>query len=155
MKTLIVYATTHGCTENIANRIAKGIETDYIYNCKNETPDLKEFERVILGGSIIAGSVNSKLKKWVKKNRSELLNRRLHIFLSAGEDNPDYITNSFSEDLLTHASDTIFVGGEYYADRSKGFMKFIMKMAGKEADFSHLKEDVIKEFISNLGASND
>lgn len=152
MKTLIVYASMYGCTRRCAESIASNLSDAKVCSY-DEVPSLTSYDRIIVGASIAAGSIKKPLKKWLGKNESELLKKECHIFICSGEEKADYINNNFSDKLLAHAKNKVFFGGEFKLSDAKGFTKFIMKLAGKAADFSNLKDQAITDFITSLNQS--
>ncbi|MEN8118459.1 MAG: flavodoxin domain-containing protein, partial [Bacteroidota bacterium] len=79
MKTLIAYCTTHGCTGKTAIKLKDFLGDDvHLINLKQEkNPDLKEYEQVIIGGSIHAGQIQKRIKEFSIKNLDELQTKEL------------------------------------------------------------------------------
>ncbi|MDZ7792806.1 MAG: flavodoxin domain-containing protein [Spirochaetia bacterium] len=73
MKTLIVYAGRNGSTQKTAERIAGqiGAEAELVNLQKQPAPELTEYDNVILGGSILAGSVPKTLQKFIAQQRED------------------------------------------------------------------------------------
>ena len=84
MKTAIVYATSHGTTEKVANMIASSIANTELLNIsKSKKVDLTQYQQVIIGGSIHAGSIQRKVKNFCQQNLAQLLKMRVGIFICA------------------------------------------------------------------------
>ena len=70
MKTVIVYASSHGTTAKVANLIREKLDSTsiQILNLKDKPNiDLSNYETVIIGGSVHAGSIKSEVKKFINK----------------------------------------------------------------------------------------
>ncbi len=143
MKTAIIYATSHGTTEKVANLIMKGLNsTDVsLINLKEgKTIDLSLYDTIIVGGSIHAGSIQGSVIEFCKKNLVELLQKRVALYVCAMNE-PEFETelkNAFPELLYNHAVSKQVVGGEFLFDK----MNFIEKMLVR--NISGIKETTSK-----------
>ncbi|MDP3451937.1 MAG: flavodoxin domain-containing protein [Bacteroidales bacterium] len=132
MKRAVIYATTHGTTEKVANYIqtSTGPEKTTLFNLKSNPPsDLSEYSHIIIGGSIHAGSIQTKVKDFCKKNMIDLLEKRVSLFICA-MNRPEYeseIKNAFPDLLYNHADSKIVVGGEFLFDKMNFIEKLIVK----------------------------
>ena len=108
MKTLIVYSSIHGCTEQCAELLKTGItgETEII-NLKNKAAvPIEPFDTVLIGGSIHAGMIQGTVKKFCKKNLQTLLSKNIGLFLCCGFDGEkatEQFNNAFPSELQEHA----------------------------------------------------
>jgi len=58
MKTLILYATKHGATREVATRIASHTDGTVLHDLKQaSTPTLADFDCVIIGSSLYGGAM--------------------------------------------------------------------------------------------------
>lgn len=160
MKTAIIYATTHGTTEKAARMIKDelGEDTISLFNLKKDgEPDLREFERVIVGGSIHAGRIQSSIKKFCTRKSAELLQKELGLFL-CGMNKPAYrkqFENAFSEELRSHSRSNKTLGGEFLFEKMNFFQRFIVKRIAKiKESVSDLKEDRVKKFTRKFDSSD-
>ena len=64
MKTLIAFATRFGGTEKCAKKHEKKLSNDVEVNNLKNNPKISidKYDRVIIGGSIMMGKINSKVK---------------------------------------------------------------------------------------------
>jgi len=143
MKTLIIYSTTYGftgeCVEKLAHQLDGEVKT---VNALTEgVPSIKEYDRIIIGGSIYAGQIHKKLKEYMDKNIEELGSKRLGLFICCGlMDNIEAnMKNAFPEKLLKSAVARECFGGELRVDRMKflhrmmtNIMKKVVEKEGKE-----------------------
>jgi menaquinone-dependent protoporphyrinogen oxidase len=84
MKSLIVFCSTHGTTAKAAHLLRKKIEGEVIVINLERTrlhSDLEIFESVIIGGSIHGGSIQGKLKKFMREHHEVLHRKNLGLFL--------------------------------------------------------------------------
>jgi len=156
MSTLIIYATRHGCTEKAANILAEKFAGDIsAVNLKeNKKPDLAKAEIIIIGGSIHAGHIQGKIKKFCNKNLDILKQKRLGLFLCCmeeGEKAQEQFDNAYPAELREHASATGLFGGEFNFDMMNFLEKFIIKkIAGTTENVSKFKEEEIEKFAREI-----
>lgn len=81
MKTLIFYTTTHGCTEKCATMLQQQLDGNTeLINIKKSKPDeLKSYETIIIGGSIHAGQIQRKIKKFSQENLEILKTKKIGL----------------------------------------------------------------------------
>jgi len=141
MKTIILYATKYGAAQEIAGRIADGIkngaadETCVIQKLEKTFPSLEDFDRVILGSSVYAGSIRKEAKKFLAKNEGILQDKILGLFLSGiGTDEKDtYFKSNFSENLLRKAKAKSFLGGVFDPKKANFIERCIIKAVAKQS----------------------
>ena len=75
MKTIIVYSTKYGSVEKVALKIQEQLEGEVSLAKAKDNPDIKEYDSVVLGGSIYAGSIQKEMKVFIKSNQNELLKK--------------------------------------------------------------------------------
>ena len=78
MKTLIVYATKYGATKQIAEQLAEYLGgADLVDVGKGETASLTEYDCVVLGSPLTAGSIRKEVKAFAQQHAGELGGKRL------------------------------------------------------------------------------
>jgi len=83
MKTLIVYATKYGATKQIAEQLAEYLGgADLVDVGKGETASLTEYDCVVLGSPLTAGSIRKEVKAFAQQHAGELGGKRLGLFVS-------------------------------------------------------------------------
>ena len=110
MSTLIVYMTTHGCTEKVVQMLANGLKDDVeIANLKKKPPHtLPDFDTVIIGGSIHVGRVQRKVKQFCRDHLDTLKEKRLGLFLCCmyeGDTAQKQFDEAFPAELREHAAE--------------------------------------------------
>ncbi len=155
MNTLIVYASSHGTTEKIAMRIAKGIA--YNVETKNLRKtgkiNLDSYDRIIIGGSIHAGQMQRKVKDFCKKNLTVLNNKKVALFM-CGLDNGQLeseFNSNFPEVLREKAISRKLVGGEYILEKMNFIERaLIRKIAGVKESQSLIKWELVDELVKEI-----
>jgi len=143
MKTLIAYAGRNGSTRKTAERMAGqiGADAELVNLQKQPTPVLTEFDHVILGGSIMAGSVPKAMQNFITQHQETLLSKRVGIFICClmEEQIEQYFSRNFPEPLYSHAEQKIWVGGELVlGDHNFIVRKLLKKITGKSEDIHSL-----------------
>lgn len=136
MKTLIMYATKYGCSEKCAKLLSEKIlgEVDLVNITNNNTPDLSLYEKVIIGGPIYMGVMNSNITEYCNNNLDSLKNKKLALFVcSMFGDNraEENMKKAFPEDLKNIAVSMKLFGGELNISKMKFMDKLIAKMVSK------------------------
>jgi menaquinone-dependent protoporphyrinogen oxidase len=154
MKTLILYATKHGAAKEIAERIATRIEGSMVYDLKQENiPSLADFECVIIGSSVYAGSIRKEAKTYLTKNLCCLPDKVLGLFLSGMSENDvsDVFKSNFPAEIVEKAKVKALLGGIFDPKNSSIMAKFIMKIATKQSGYVNtISDDKIDVFIKDL-----
>ncbi|HPD95089.1 MAG TPA: flavodoxin domain-containing protein [Tenuifilaceae bacterium] len=155
MKTAIVYDTSHGTTEKVANMIASFNSSIEIFNLKeNKNVNLDGFDQVIIGGSIHVGKIRRRVKEFCLKNLDKLLQKRVGLYLCAMNE-PEYeneLKLAFPEELRNHAVIKKVVGGEFLFDRMNFLERFIVKkISGINETTSKLDEKGIMQIVDEMG----
>jgi menaquinone-dependent protoporphyrinogen oxidase len=155
MKTAIIYATSHGTTEKVAKQIQiqLGGNTQLINLKEENTIDLSQYDQVVIGGSIHAGQMQGRVKKFCKQNMVDLLQKRLALYM-VGMNEPDFETefnNAYPELLRKHAIASKCVGGEFLFEKMNFLEKLIVKkVSGISQNISKIDETKIMELVNEL-----
>lgn len=67
-KSLVVFYSKHGYTEDVSKRVAKAIDADLLNLYKERKVNLSNYDKIIIGSAIYAGGVGSKVKDFVADN---------------------------------------------------------------------------------------
>ena len=150
MSTLILYATKNGATRDIAQRIAKNMDNATLHDLKAPpAPNLADFDCVIIGSPLYAGSIRREARVFVSKHADALLDKNFGLFLSGMDDRDvqSAFNSNFSANLLEAANATAFLGGAFDPEKSGVFGRLIMKVVTKQSGYvSTINDDEIKEF---------
>lgn len=155
MSTLIAYATSHGCTEKAAQMLEQLLKDEVsLKNLKKRfRSDLSSFDTIIIGGSIHAGRIQGKVKRFYQKHLDTLKQRRLGLFLCCmeeGENAQKQFDEAFSAELRNHAAAVGFFGGAFNLEKMNFLQKALMKKAGFIESVDKIKEDNIHQFATEL-----
>lgn len=156
MKVLIAYSSRKGATEEVGRRIAsqlaeKQIATDLVDI--RSRPRIDEYDAVILGASIRAGLITSKMKNYCEQNEQKLLEKPLYIYVSSlatGETARAYIDSNFPPRLLAHSAKSIGTGGRVELDKLGFFPRMILK---KVANITRNLESFDAQAITDLAGA--
>ena len=143
MSTLIVYAGTQGSTAKMAARIAESMEgkAEIVNLHSQKAPSLDRYEKVVLGGSIMAGSVPKPLKNFIAAHSDTLLQKKVGLFLCCLiEDQVDeYFRTNFPEPLYSHAITHSWLGGELVMSQHNFLVrKMLHKIIGSRDDIHNM-----------------
>lgn len=156
MKSVIIYSTKHGTTEKVANIInALSKEKAELINLKkSKSVDLSQYDRIIIGGSIHAGMVQKRIRKFCEAHMQELSQKPLGLFLSCMEEEKaqEQFNNAYPEELRKAAISTKLTGGEILLDKMNFLERYVVKKMGKMTEsVSKIREDKIKELAVEMG----
>ncbi|MBO6535143.1 MAG: flavodoxin domain-containing protein [Balneolaceae bacterium] len=132
MDTLIVYASKHGTTHEIAERISRLIGFNRcrtINIAKEKVPSLENYDTVIIGGSIYFGKIQKKIQRFCEENLQELLTKRIGLFICCmnNEAAKEEFNGAFPADLISHAAATGEFGGTFNFEDMNFIEKFIVR----------------------------
>jgi len=155
LKTLIVYASTHGCSADAADFLKDRIQNSTVIDLKKTKKiEITSFDTIIIGGSIHAGSVQKIIKKLQKNNLELLLQKRLGLFLccmETGETAKDQFNKAFLEPLRNNATAIGLFGGRFDFNKMNFFEKAIIKkIAGITSSISRIDENAMESFLKDI-----
>ncbi|MFV0391862.1 MAG: flavodoxin domain-containing protein [Paludibacteraceae bacterium] len=158
MKTAVIYATTHGTVEKVANYIFDKLPDQDIKLVKLEKDtniDLASFDNIILGGSIYLGDIQEILSHFCKNNIDLLLTKNIGLFVCGIE--PELVRQdaelemAYPRNLYEHAQATAFVGGEVILEHLNLSQKFIAKTLFKiKKSTSFIHYDLVDVLIYQM-----
>ncbi|MGL5674929.1 MAG: flavodoxin domain-containing protein [Cellulosilyticaceae bacterium] len=135
MKTLIVYGSKHGFTEECAMKLKEKMGKDVVcMNLKKEkVQSLESYGRVLIGSSIYAGMFQKEVKAFCEEHLQELLKKEVGIFGSGGMASKfrEAVEQNVSADLVKHAKVITCFGGEFRFKQMNFFERAIVKMVSK------------------------
>jgi menaquinone-dependent protoporphyrinogen oxidase len=157
MKTILIYSTKYGCTEQAAKRIqaALGGETALFNIMKDSVPPLDTYDTVILGGSVYIGKVQKQLTAYMSSHLEQLLDKNVSLFLCAGapkgEEQAKELQNAFPEALFKQAVVKDVLGYAYSFDKMGFFEKLIMKkIKGNTNNSAEFYDEQIALFVQSI-----
>lgn len=158
MKTIIVYSSTHGTTEKIIGILKQKLtgEVETVDLKKSTSLNIESYDRVIIGGSIHAGSLQSKVKEYVEKHLSSLLKKEIGLFIVCMyecDQAQKQFENAYPEELRSASLANGLFGGEFLFEKMNFFERLIVKkVSGFSSTVSRIDHDAIGTFIEAFNA---
>lgn len=157
MKTLIIYASKYGATEECAQKL-EGYLDDEVTRVKMggtaDVVDLSPFDAVIIGGGIYAGKIRKPVRAFCEKNLEELGAKRVGLFISGltpPEEAGETIEKNFPAELRSVARASAGFGGAVFYEKMNFLERFVMKRITKRTEsFSTISDQVIREFAEKM-----
>jgi menaquinone-dependent protoporphyrinogen oxidase len=156
MKTAIIYTTTHGTTEKVAQMIVAKLGSD---SCTlidiKKTPkiNLSDYDQLVIGASIHAGNIQSGMRNFLKQNTVSILEKRVGLFLCYMNDPEleNQMERVFPEVIRKHALSVQGVGGEFLFEKMNFFQRFIVhKISGIKETTSNIKENIVDQLVKEI-----
>jgi menaquinone-dependent protoporphyrinogen oxidase len=155
MKTLIVYATKHGCTRKYAEILASLLPEAVLSDLKmDSSPGLDACDTVVVSGSIHAGQVQKSVRAFCEKNRDVLRQKKLGLFVSCmeeGEKARQQLEEAFPADLVSSAAVVAHFGGAFDFDKMNVLERAIVRKVAKiSSSVSRFDEAAVRDFAKRL-----
>ena len=156
MKTLIIYATSHGSTEKAVKELSQKLSGEITsMDLKNYSSiSFQEFDRIIIGGSIHAGQIQKRIRDFCSANLEQLKSKEIGLFICCMYDAEiarEEIRNAFPEELHQMAKTEAIFGGEYNFDKMNFVEKMLVKKIAKVSEsVSNLDHDSIDRFANRM-----
>ncbi|GER73709.1 flavodoxin domain-containing protein [Weizmannia acidilactici] len=157
MNNIVVYASKHGTVEGIVRSLLRKSPEEIlsINILKEEPPNLSDYKNIMIGGSIYLGKIQKPLTKFIKHHLDILLQKRVGLFLCAGETDRkkviDEFNHAFPEALRKHAVAKEVLGYAYKLDEMNFLEKMLVKkMRGVTENTSALNEEGIERFFDTV-----
>jgi len=159
MKTLIIYATKYGCTQECAELLKKYMQGEVMVtsalNCKY---NLNEFDQIVIGGSVYMGKIRKDFTRFCQQNKKILLRKKLGLFACCytPNDTEGFFETIFPQDLLHHAAYVTTVGGRMdYEKMNFAYRKLfesLKKIDGFQKGFAEpeIDTEAIKKLADSL-----
>lgn len=162
MKTLIAYAGKYGTTEKCAKLLAGKVNGAQTVNLAETTPDLKDYDTVVIGSNIHMGQIHKAVKKFIADYSRDLNQKHTAFFICCGlpENKEQVFAANFPKELLDSAVAKKCFGGEMNIDNLRGIDKLITKMvtkatADKNVTPPEIRYDVIDEMVALINKMNN
>ncbi|MFK0258901.1 flavodoxin domain-containing protein [Streptomyces sp. NPDC090445] len=142
-KVLVAYGTKHGATAGIAEQIGKTLREDgldAVVLPANDVHDVRDYDAVVLGGSLYAGHWSGKATRCAERNADSLRHRAVWLFSSgpldrsAEERDIPPIPAVARQMQLIGAREHKTFGGSVTA-RTPGFLARALLHQGKGGDY--------------------
>lgn len=154
MKTLILYATKHGAAKEIAERIAALIPGSTVCDLKsNDIPPVTQYDCIILGASLYAGSIQKEAKEFLSNDAEVLRGKRLGLYLSGMDASreKEFFEANFPTVILQAAVAKSFLGGIFDPKKAGFLERLIMKAVAQQSGYSNtISDDKVELFTEAL-----
>jgi len=153
MKTIILYATKHGATAEIASRIANNIENTTVHNLEQPTPDLAEYDCIIIGSAVYAGMFRKEVKTFFAQNSNILKTKKLGFFASgmSKSESDKVFAENVPDELLQAAKVSMVLGGIFDPKKANFAERLIMKAVTKQSGYvDAIDDEKIDEFVGAI-----
>ncbi len=158
MKTALIYASKHGTTGLVAEKIRNLLIDDEVVLLnldKQDRIELCNFGRIIIGSPLYSGSPLPVVRKFIEQNLLSLLQKEVGIFVCCMfSDKADkQINKGFPELLRNHARSIKNMGGEYrFEDMNYIERLVVKKISGTAGSVSEINAGNIELFVRELTA---
>lgn len=155
---LIVYGSRYGSTKEIAEHIGETLTNEghhvEVFDA-TKPPVINDYDLIIIGSGIQAGSWKKDAQSFLKKNRVALKQKKTALFVSCGDAiEPEKRDESFNKYLVAHAeTNTLspiaygFFGGSFDFTGKKGlFYNLFMKLVKGEFEKKGIKTEGVYDF---------
>ena len=158
MKSLIVYYSKYGAAEKCADIITSEMAGEVTsVNLKNApSPGLKDFDRIIIGSNVHAGSINKKIRRFCIKNADALLKKETALFLcclTPEEEAGGYYEKNFPHTLVEHSKVKAVLGGALWFEKMNPVERFMLKkISGTDQNIEKIDNKRIAQFVRDMEA---
>jgi menaquinone-dependent protoporphyrinogen oxidase len=156
MKTAIIFDSRHGTTTKVAGMIRERFpdrDVQQFQLNKNQSIELSEFDTIVIGGSIHAGSLNKHVKTFMKTHTATLLQKRIALFMCGTNEKELNIEfeREFPELLRNHSISNQIVGGELLYEKMN-FLEawMVKKITGIKISTSTIKQEAIEQLVTDI-----
>ena len=115
MKTLILFASRYGATEEIASMLNSAVGGDVtVRNIRERGITLDGYDTVIIGSCVYMFKLDKHIKRFLRRNEKTLLQKKLGLYLCCytTPGTEGYLEHFFSPELLAHAAAKDILGGK-------------------------------------------
>ncbi|MDR0459145.1 MAG: flavodoxin domain-containing protein [Coriobacteriales bacterium] len=154
MKTAIVYASKHGATAEIAQRLALKLGSQAsLFDLAAGQPDLSDYDTVILGSGIYAGRKVAQMNEFLET--VDLSKKRLGLFISgmlqATDQRQAELQAAYPAELIDQAQASAFLGGRVVMSKLGFAERSIIRLVAKiKSDIDTIDNQAIDEFVEQM-----
>lgn len=156
MKVLIAYAGKYATVREVVQELQTklSVPADLADLTVEPSPSVKQYDVVLVGGSIYAGRIRPAVTKFCDRHREVLTNREVGIFISClyGEERgKQQLQENFPSWLLAHAFGRYNVGGAVELSRLGLVDRVIMKrLANVRSDLDNVDHGEIDRMATEI-----
>ena len=135
MKIAIIYTTQGGTTRECAELLAAELKAQgAVVFDMDESPDISEFDTVVIGFPIRGARPAKRAKKYLKANSATLAQKRAAYYMCCGfiDCADEYAEKALPKELYETALSITCLGGSLDPSRFRGFDKMVVRAARSE-----------------------
>ena len=151
MKTLVLFASKHGCTKTAAQQLAGQLQNVDLFDIAQKSFSLADYDTVIVGGSIYVGRIDKALTQYLTSNLATLLQKRIGLFVCCGlaEKAIEQLGVAFPKGLVQAAVVKGYFG--YGFDHLSFAEKMICKVMKAPIGKTEIRTQDIASFARDIG----
>ena len=148
MKALVVYGTRYGTAAEIAAEVAKvlkdeNLDVDLVNAKALKNCDISPYDLLVVGSGIKMGKWTKESMNFIKKNKDNLSNKKVALFVSCGAANDEktisegqekYLDKVAIENLTNPPIATGLFGSVYDPNAKSMMIKFVNRFIKKEME---------------------
>ncbi|MDH6366841.1 MULTISPECIES: flavodoxin domain-containing protein [unclassified Breznakia] len=155
MKTLVLYATKYGSTEEVAKTIADNCDADLVNIEDVDVLNLDRYTTVIFGSPLYVGKLRKDLIRFMRDKIHQLSNKSLHLFVNRGTRTPaiDEIIEKNIPEYQNLLQTTIDFGGTFDFNKMNLMDSLIVRTVNldlDELDSNQNLDEKVSNFIGKL-----
>ena len=156
MKTMIIFMSTHGCTEQVVHELAGKLSGEVVLHHLKEDkhPDFSQSDRVIIGGSIHAGQIQRRVRDFCLNNLDQLTQKEIGLFICCmheGKEATRQLSHAFPEKLHQYAKAEAILGGEFNFEKMGFLEKIVVKKVAKaDRSVNNVDHGAIERFAKQM-----
>lgn len=160
MNTLVAYAGKSGTTATMAETIGAAFDGEVTMSDlkendpkKGKGPNPSNFDRIVVGGAIYAGSVNKTIRAFCERHAEVLKEKKLGLFLCSlrQEDAEENFARNFPAEIRSNAAAEAWLGGRFvFSEHNfviRGMMKKILE---SDEDVENLRPEEARRLAEAL-----
>ncbi|OCN03945.1 hypothetical protein A4S06_03885 [Erysipelotrichaceae bacterium MTC7] len=155
MKTLVLYATKYGGTEEVAKTIADNCDADMVNIEDADLINLDRYTTVIFGSPLYVGKIRKDLKEFMLNQIHKLSSKSLHLFITRGMKSPtiDEIIEDNIPEYQNILQTAIDFGGSFDFNKMNLIDSLIIKTVNLDLaalDENENLDEKVSSFIGKL-----
>lgn len=129
MKVAIIYDSKTGTTAECANLLAQRLDDADVFDLAQETPILSLYDKIVIGGYVRYGGINTSSRDFITDNEDQLLNKDISCFLCCIErDKAEHFVHKFYAKKIVKKIKLVgSFGATLPIDQLKGISKIVAK----------------------------
>jgi len=156
MRILIVFSTTHGCTQKCGIKVANQLKGDIKLVDLDiaPNPELNRYDIIIMGTSVHAGTINQRMVNFVNNNYHTIKMKHIAFylcFMDTEERAKEILQATFPSPITDKAIAHGYFGGEFDFDKMNELQKYMIEeMINVNQSISKIDYDKINQFSERL-----